>query len=429
MRGKDRQARGGFKGGFRDFLVAARVAEGFGFRLRGCRRSGKGILIETEEGPKEIFPLPYPAEEYRFIAEAAEFLRRRGFSRLPKIVLTPEGNLTVSVAGEDYAVRDWVPGRPFNLEDPCRLAQAVELLAGFHRAAEGFRPANPPENRKEWSPWSQRFLTRLEDFYRWEGRARETAGRDRFARLFSACFDEILAAATRSLEELALLPCKEIVEVGRERGGLCHGDYHEENLILAEDGGLFLTDFEHLALGTKLDDLGDFLFRYGGLDPDRLLFILQVYRAAAPLTREEVACLLAYLRFPHGCWEAIKAFCRGESSGEKALRRAVEEISRRAEVLAALRQADLSFLESLPVFPAAPLSSPDPFVSLPEPSPEEKTREELPKAPVLPASGPEPISEVQALLGPEKKVPSEIPSAPLVWRPFPPPLGRKRKEG
>ena len=460
---------GRFRSDLADFMIAERVTGGFGLRLRGYYRCGRGFVVETDEGPKEIFPLRYPPEEYRFACQAADFLRRQGFSRLPRVLSAPDGRPVVRVGNEDYAMRDWVPGTAADLDHPCHLSQAVEMLAWFHRSGQGFRPEAVPGAREDWGSWPRRFAACVEGFYRYEGLARGGGGGDRFDRLFLEHFDEVLAQAARALEELAASPYDEVIETERECGGICHRDYHGRHLIFSEEGVLFLTDFDDLAMETRLEDLGNFLLHHGDWDPERILCSLHVYRRAAPLSRAEFDCLLAYLRCPFACWEAVDAHYREGSSGRSDLRRAARDLPRRAEVIAELRRADLGFLdgfaplhhlgfpsqmmEEMPAAGPAPAPQAEPEgpedppgagdggvdEGAPAESPE-PSAEPMPPV-VAPAQTPEP--EAEPPVSPEGESPplsdagetSPVdpapsgPAPPLVWRPFPAPLRRVGKGG
>ncbi len=326
-----------------DYLTVQQVAREFGLRMRGYKKRGNSFVAETDEGPKEVRRLRHTLDEYRFACDAAEFLRGQGFSRLPRATWAPSGSPIVNVGGAFYTMHDWVPGTQADLDNLCQLTQAVEMLAWFHRCGQGFRPGKPPAVREEWGACPRRFAGRIEEFYRLEEKARAEE-EDRFAHYYLKYSGDFLSAAAKALEELEAGPYARIVETEREQGGLCHRDYTGRNLILRDDGALFLTDFDDLAMDTRLEDLGKFLVRQGRWDLERILFILHVYHGVTPLTRDEIACLVPYLRFPFEFWSLASAHFSGKKVDHRALKRLAEERAGREETIEGLRRADLSFL-------------------------------------------------------------------------------------
>ena len=129
-----------------------------------------------------------------------------------------------------------------------------------------------------------------------------------------------MSAAAKALEELEAGPYARIVEAERGRGGLCHRDYTGKNLVLRDDGALFLTDFDDLARDTRLEDLGKFLVRQGQWNLERILFILHVYHGVMPLSPDEVMCLAPFLRFPFEFWGLANAYFSGKKVDRHALK-------------------------------------------------------------------------------------------------------------
>ena len=326
-----------------DYLMVQQVARDFGLRMRGYRKQGTSFVVETDEGPKEVRRLRHTLDEYRFACGAAEFLRGQGFSRLPRATWAPSGSPIVNAGGAFYTMHDWVPGIQADLDNLCQLTQAVEMLAWLHRCGQGFQPGDLPAVREDWGGWPRRFAGRIEEFYRFEEKARAD-GEDRFAHYYLKIFNDFLSAAAKALEELEAGPYARIVEAERERGGLCHRDYTGKNLVLRDDGALFLTDFDDLAMDTRLEDLGKFLLRQGQWNLERILFILHVYHGVTPLTRDEVTCLVPFLRFPFEFWNLANAYFSGRKVDRHVLKRLAEEQAGRDEVIEGLRRADLSFL-------------------------------------------------------------------------------------
>jgi len=359
MVGHEAEGNDKFLENLQDYMVLQQVAREFGLRMRGYRKQGNASVVETDEGPKEVRRLRHPLDEYRFACGAAEFLRGQGFSRLPRATWAPSGSPIVNVGGTNYIMHDWVPGVQADLGNLCQLTQAVEMLAWLHRCGQGFHPPEWPAVRDDWGSWPRRFAGRIEELYHLEDKARSEE-EDRFAHHFLKHLDEFLSEAARALEELEASPYEAVIGGEREKGGLCHRDFTSKNLILRDDGAIYLTDFDDLTMESRLEDLGKLLVRQGGWDLERILFILHVYHGVSPLNRAEVGCLGAYLRFPHEFWAAANAHSAGKEADRHILKRLVEQLPAKRHLLDDLRQADLSFLAG-----ASPLYSLG-FANLPE---------------------------------------------------------------
>ena len=334
-----------------DYLTFQEVARQFGLRMRGCQKMGRSWVIETDEGPKEVNRLRHTLEDYRFTCTAVDYLRGQGFSRLPRAGWAPSGKPAVDVAGVSYTIHDWTSGDKADLRHIHQLTQAVEMMAWLHRCSQGFSPLESPAGRRNWGSWPQRFLTVLEDLHRFAEIATAVKQEDRFARYYLKSYGDFLNEAARAREELEKTPYEMLVGTERERGGLCHGDYCGESLILRDDGALVLTGFDRICLDSRLEDLGGFIAAESYWDPERTLFILQVYHGVNPLSRDDVNCLQAYLRVPFDFWTSAGEHFAGRTSDRRTLKRLAADLPQRVHLLAMLREARLTFLDGAGLFP------------------------------------------------------------------------------
>ena len=341
--GRIEEEKTGFLDNLQEYVILQQVASEFGLRMRGYRKQGRGYVLETDEGVKVVRSLRHSLDEYSFACNAAEFLRGQGFSRLPHATWSPKGSPVVEINGLTYTMQDWVLGSAADLRNICLLTQAVEMLAWFHRCAQNFKPVIVPRPRDDWGSWRHRFAERIQDLYRLEDRARAESD-DHFARAFLKYFDDLLVQAAKSLQELEASPYERLIDEEKKRGGLCHRDYSGQNLILRDDGALFLSDFDDMALDSRLEDLGKFLARLGQENLERTLFILQVYHGVNPISAAEVRCLAIYLGFPSEYWSIANTHFDGKPAERHDLKRAVERILARRALADHLLQADLGFL-------------------------------------------------------------------------------------
>ncbi len=235
------------------------------------------------------WPAAFPADRLRFIHRALIHSRARGFSGVPALATTAEGETILDLDGALFDAQEWLAGEPWGGRPdwggpapnvaralpPDRLAALAGGLARFHRSTVGLRAPS--------AAW-RRPLTR------WLAGAGADLAAD--AGGLAAAVRERAEGAEQALalRWLDLLPeavaLAEVALRGEPAGArdattLCHGDLWAPHVHFTGSTLRGFVDFEGLAFSSPAIDLAQVILHFNGWPArDR---ILQHYQAVVPL--------------------------------------------------------------------------------------------------------------------------------------------------
>lgn len=255
--------------------------------------------VETDYGSWCLrgWPPGYEDGRLRFVHRVLTHSREAGFSGVPKLATTREGETLLNLDGRLFDAQEWLPGAPLsgepvwdasvaNVVHPLRpplLSSLARAVARFHGSTVGFDPGCEDQGGSV-----------LETFARV---ARETEVRR------EALFTGVLARPeTRSrdvaLRWLELLPTVvALAESGLRRhpadalaaSTLCHGDLWAPHVHF--DGPAFagLVDFEGVHFGSPAFDLAQLILHFNGWSSRDA--VLRAYKSIRPLRAGDVSVL------------------------------------------------------------------------------------------------------------------------------------------
>jgi len=217
------------------------------------------------------WPSDFEVGRLRFIHRALQGSRAGGFSGLPDLARTRDGETVLTLADGLYNAQEWTTGEPLSPEvsersmpnvvvalSPARIASLATAVAHFHRSAVRFSPelasfANPlsarlPLLREDASIYQDALLERVR--LGAEGRERRLALRwlDALPRLIEAAS----AACDTFVQELA------------DGYTLNHGDLWPAHAYFDGDAFAGFTDFESLCFASPAFDLAQVVLHFGG---------------------------------------------------------------------------------------------------------------------------------------------------------------------
>lgn len=267
--------------------------------------------VVTSEGEFCLKRASGPSQRLETIAEALDYLERRGFRQLTPFFLTRDGRPYVQQGGHYFYLTQWLPGERPDLSRPEMAVAAVECLAAFHLASEGFVDQRGAlrQHLGKWPDQLARRARELRDLYC--DRALE-GGSDRFTRLFVASAERWVPMADWAVDLLAYSGYPEEVAEFRARGGFCHGDPAERNFIWWRDQP-YLIDFDTLLHDLPVLDLARLIRR---VDQDCQWSqelgdaMVDAYHRLRPLNHRECTLLLVLLAFPEKYWRAVHRYYR-----------------------------------------------------------------------------------------------------------------------
>lgn len=354
--------------------------------------AGSGFKIESARGPRYLKRFRYGPQELWFIHYCLEHLRGRGFAPAPRVYMTLAGRPYVDVDGEVYYLQDWLELARPDFGDPGTLRACAELMAGLHRAGEGFSPpAELAGVRIQYGSWLDKCIKRLREIYGFGELAEDSTQGQKFDRRYARVAPVFYRQAEEAVRRLAELPLADLAEKERQAGTVCHRNFTPRNIALDDRSCLRILDFDNCACEIRLDDLARFIRRAAWLDLERAAFIVQSYGEARgrELSRDELALISAYLLFPREFWVVGRSRFHKHHRRERLLHRLAES----AEDWGRFAEA----VESLSTTVVQPTVQPtEAGTPMPAGLPEDVPIPEGPEQPLVPlvvTSAPEPWTE------------------------------------
>lgn len=263
----------------------------------------KGVWwIETPEGYKILKKHANSDRILEFIIAAVEHLQARGI-RIPQIIPAYGGGKYVFVNNNCYLLSEAISGRNPVYNNPNELAAVAGGLARFHSASTGFVPPPGCKPRIHLGGWLESYRKRkdkIEAFY-----ADESASKDHqaFGKVFLNEFPYFSERIRKSIEGLEGSYYRQWVQEVQDTGSLCHQDFAAGNLILTEDGELYVLDIDSITIDIPIRDIRKLLLKVmkkrGGWDSRLAKDILKAYQTENPLEPEQWQVLKWELLYPH----------------------------------------------------------------------------------------------------------------------------------
>ena len=275
------------------------------------------------------WPRDLPPGRLRFMHRVLLQSRAGGFSGVPDLARTGDGDTVLGICGRFFDAQEWIQGEPLSgrrawgtalpnavkVVEPTKLEVLAYATAAFHQSTRALRPDIPSETltlQERLDANFARALREIEPLY--EKVRANTAGEER----------EI------SLRWLLLLP--EAIDLAwdamrrhptgaRDSSVICHGDLWASHVHFAGPDFVGWTDFEEIHFGSAAYDLAQLILHFGGWRSREA--VLRTYAEVRPLDPEEKDLLptaaVADLTF-EGVWALGQLYSENRSlcSGEKA---------------------------------------------------------------------------------------------------------------
>jgi Ser/Thr protein kinase RdoA (MazF antagonist) len=234
----------------------------------------------------------------RFVHRVLSESRASGFTGVPELAKTVDGETALTLAGRLYDAQEWLAGEPLSTVQPggvpspnvvvsplpARASSLATALARFHRSTTNLR-----ERGESASPLPVRLARLAEEAeIRREAllsdvRARAEGEGLGLALRWLELLPRTIAAARKASEKpLGTAPQNHVV---------CHGDLWPAHVYFDGDALVGFTDFESLCFAAPALDLAQLVLHFGGWETRE--DVLRRYEAVAPLDeRDRVALAL-----------------------------------------------------------------------------------------------------------------------------------------
>lgn len=265
---------------------------------------GKKSVWSIRTGTGEFIMKKVPSDENHiaFMIHAIDYLRTNGVLT-PGIIKTKLGNGYVKHEGEYYVVFESVRGRSPEYEKVEELLMILRGMALFHRASKGIEPpcgTFPSFLLTEWKSDLKRRYDRLSD---WKEQRTHIHDKNDFDRIFLAHVDTFLNQCMIAMDMLEHSCFEQWKEESVKIKTLCHQDFAAGNLVIGNDGQLYVYDMDSLTVDLPVRDMRKILNKvmkqWMRWDLSLMKTMLKAYQEVNPMTKEQYLVLASDIMFPH----------------------------------------------------------------------------------------------------------------------------------
>ncbi len=236
-------------------------------------------------------------DQIKTTATYVHFLMNNGFNSMPKWLASDSGRLWTLNQGRPFYVTPWIHGRSMeNQEDFEKLGR---VLASLHTTSNLSAPIRGPffDHIRLWQYKDRLFRRRM-------AKANRT---NRWTRRWYQKFGESCnQISDRVWTEIKSPEIVNLMEQERIRPAFIHSDITTPNVIIADDGQLFIIDWDRIKLGSIYVDLATALMNTTQFNPVFIHALLKGYEEIRPLDRTERKLISCLYRLPREAWFAAQ---------------------------------------------------------------------------------------------------------------------------
>lgn len=213
------------------------------FRSRGT------FQCETDQGLALLKEYHNSLRKLAMEFEWKNRLAQAGFSSTDQYFLSKEQSLVVyDRYHTPFILKHYFHGRECNLNDPQDIYAACKNLARLHKISASV--SETPFDHPFTESIEHLFIRRNQELRTIRKYISKVTKKKEFELLYTECFSSYYAEAVHALEALQSMKIS-----GREPVcGVCHGAYHQHNILMLPDGSVATIGFESLCYQPYLMD-------------------------------------------------------------------------------------------------------------------------------------------------------------------------------
>ncbi|WP_136605538.1 phosphotransferase [Paenibacillus dokdonensis] len=278
-------------------------------------RKNAVVRIQTKSGTYAVKPFfrslslrSGTIDQMKTTAGYIQLLMNSGFSYMPKWLTSNSGKLWTLDQGRPFYVTTWIKGRELeNQEDFKKLGLA---LASLHITSSLFRPIKSPfyNHIELWKSHDRLFRRQMTKAYQTDIRTR------RWYKKFGESCNRF---SDRSWTELKKTEIIDLLNKEMIHPSLIHNDITSYNVIISDDGQLFIIDWDRIKAGSIYVDISNALMNTTQFNPVFIYSLLQGYEELHPLDRTERKLIASLYRLPREAWHATRFSSGPRSRNER----------------------------------------------------------------------------------------------------------------
>ncbi|WP_446898270.1 CotS family spore coat protein [Clostridium sp. LBM24168] len=286
--------------------------------IRECVENNYNIHIEYIEKIKNVYKIGngykysclkvinYDFGHFLFIILAIRHLQKYGFKNTPKIMNTKSGQKYIKIENSFAYLTPWIDSRTADYDNDTDVSRAAFKLAELHKKSLGFKLTRNMNPRIYWFKWMETFNTRQNEILDFERRILNKENKSEFDDLYFNKIDDEIEKCRYSIGNLSESSYLEKMKTEVIKGGFCHHDYADHNVLISPDGDMNIIDFDYCILDTHLHDLASLLIRkmkHGKWKIKNALFVLDSYNSINKVAQEDIPIMAAFMEFPQEYWQ------------------------------------------------------------------------------------------------------------------------------
>ncbi|XID91598.1 phosphotransferase [Paenibacillaceae bacterium WGS1546] len=236
-------------------------------------------------------------DQIKTTADYIQHLMNNGFQSMPEWLTSNYGKLWTSDRGRPFYVTTWIKGRMMeNQEDFEKLGRA---LASLHTtASRSVHIKGPFYNHIRLWQYKDRLFRR---------RTAKASHTNRWNRRWYNKFGESCnQISDRTWTEIKSPEIVNLLEQEKIRPAFIHSDITSQNVIIADDGQLFIIDWDRIKLGSIYVEVATVLMNTTRFNLVFIHALLQGYEQIRPLDRTERKTISCLYRLPREAWFAAR---------------------------------------------------------------------------------------------------------------------------
>lgn len=270
------------------------------YNIKGSSYDKKDNKILIIDGAKTYILWEYLGKKNK-LAKALkyqEYLYKEGCRAMLPVLKNKEGELYIEFSEKFFFLTENYEGEELNNSSCSDLIKVANALGGIHLKSQKIKEVKLDKDCFIWPKHIQGRLADLLVYYKY---IREQGAQTDFERLYVESFNELYNQGQDAVEHMVLASYGQQWE---EEEGICINNVLKSNIIISQDGPLFL-DLTQITYGPIINDFALLTKSYMpafAWDISCLKRLIREYDKRNPLNDFEKHFLLAQLRFPSRYW-------------------------------------------------------------------------------------------------------------------------------
>lgn len=311
------------------------VVDQYDVQVEASYRSRGWLQLVTNQGLMMI--TPYTGSPLRLACEyeLQKKLIETGFDKLDEIIPNREGGfLSYDKYRTPFIMKRSYEGKECNLKEEEDIKRACANLANLHRSLRNLSDYQV-ENR-ESLPIRQMLFGRVRELKRIRNYIRKSGRRTEFELTFTSCYEGFYEEGQKALTWAG----RQKEELWRYGYGICHGTYHQHNVLLAGDEAITLN-LGQFHYNQQILDFYNIIRKALEKNQYQIRILeegIRVYNEIIPFQEEDYQLLYVLFSFPEKFWKISNQYynnkkCWMPPKNLEKLKKTIEQNEKRKKFL------------------------------------------------------------------------------------------------